>query len=71
MAPARTIHAMKAMAAVNRAVQAAIAPNREGSPPDNPPSVEPMSSEMAEVTLMDVCRELQKIQKTSPEKRHA
>ena len=30
-----------------------------------------MSNEIAEVTVMAVCLELQKSQKTSPEKRHA
>ena len=35
------------------------------------PSVAPTSSEIADVTVIAVCRELQKSQKTSPEKRHA
>ncbi len=36
-----------------------------------PPRVEPIRSEIAEVTVMAVCRELQKSQKTSPPKRQA
>jgi hypothetical protein len=35
------------------------------------PSDEPMSSEIAEVTLIHVCRELHKSQNTSPPNRHA
>ena len=35
------------------------------------PSVEPINSEMAEVTEMVVCRELQNSQKTSPPNMHA
>ena len=35
------------------------------------PSDEPMSSEIAEVTVIAVCRELQNSQNTSPPKRHA
>ena len=58
--PARASHARNAIAAVSSAVQAAIAPNRAGSPPAMLPSDEPTSSEIAEVTLILVCRELQK-----------
>ena len=71
MEPARTSQAMKAMSATSNAVQAASAPNRDVSPPARSPNDAPMSREMAEVTVMDVCRELQNSQKTSPPKRHA
>jgi len=69
--PARTSHARKAMVAVSSAMQAAIAPKRVGSPPAMLPSDEPISSEIAEVTLIHVCREPQKIQNTSPPYKHA
>jgi hypothetical protein len=36
-----------------------------------PPSVEPMSSEIADVTVIDVCRELQNSHHTSPPNKHA
>ena len=49
----------------------ASAVNRAGSPPEMVPSVEPINSEMAEVTEMVVCRELQNSQKTSPPNMHA
>jgi hypothetical protein len=52
-------------------VQAAIAPKRAGSPPAILPSDEPISNEMADVTLIDVCCELQKSQNTSPLNKHA
>ncbi len=64
--PARASHARNAIVAVSSAVHAAIAPKRAGSPPAMLPSDEPMSSEIAEVTLIEVCRELQKSQNTSP-----
>src|ERR1700760_619825 len=69
--PACASHAKNAIVAVSRAVQAASAPKRAGSPPVMLPSDEPMSSEIAEVTLIDVCLELQKSQNTSPPNRHA
>ena len=69
--PALTTQAMKAMAATIKAVHAANALNLEMSPPAIAPSDEPTSKEIAEVTEMEVWRELQKIQKTSPENKHA
>lgn len=69
--PAFASQAMSAMSATSRAVPAARAPNRVVSPPATSPSDAPTSSEMAEVTVIDVCRELQKSQNTSPEKRQA
>src|SRR5215467_14262249 len=68
--PACASQARNAIAAVGSAVQAAIAPKRAGSLPAMLPSDEPMSSEIAEVTLIDVCCELQKSQKTSPLNKH-
>ena len=50
---------------------AASALNRVVSPPAIPPSEAPMSSEIADVTVIDVCRELQNSQKTSPPNKHA
>jgi hypothetical protein len=44
---------------------------REASPLASPPSDAPTSSEIADVTVMAVCRELQNSQKTSPAKRTA
>jgi hypothetical protein len=52
------------------AVQAANALNRDASPLASVPSVVPNSNEMADVTVIAVCRELQNNQKTNPEKRH-
>ena len=69
--PALTSQAMKAMSATSTAVPAASALNRVVSPPAIPPSDAPMSSEMADVTVIVVCRELQNSQKTSPPNRHA
>src|SRR5262249_11620613 len=69
--PARTSHARNAIVAVNSAMQAAIAPKRAGSPPAMLPSDEQTSSEIAEVTLIHVCRELHKSQNTSPPNKHA
>ena len=71
MAPARTSQAMNAIAATSNAVQAANALKRDGSPAAIVPSDEPMSKEIADVTVMAVWRELQKSQKTSPENKHA
>ena len=70
-APARTIHARRPIAATMSAMHAASAPKRAGSPPANAPSEEPSSSEIAEVTVIAVCRELLNIQNTRPENRHA
>jgi hypothetical protein len=50
------------MSPTRMAVPAARALNRVGSPPEMVPSVEPINSEMAEVTVMVVCRELQNSQ---------
>jgi hypothetical protein len=48
-------------------VHAASAPKRDASPPANSPSEEPTNSEIADVTVIAVWRELQNSQKTSPE----
>src|SRR6516225_7925690 len=69
--PARTIQATNASVATNSAVQVARAPNRAESPFARSPREDPTNSEMAEVTVITVWRELQKSQKMSPEKRHA
>ena len=69
--PALTSQAMKATSDTSSAVPAASAPNRLVSPPAISPSDAPISSEMAEVTVMAVWRELQNSQKTSPPNRHA
>ena len=69
--PALTSQATKAMSATSTAVPAASALNRVVSPPAIPPNEAPTSSEMADVTVMAVCRELQKSQKTSPPNKHA
>jgi hypothetical protein len=69
--PALHSQAMKAMSATSTAVPAASAPNRVVSPTAIPPNDAPTSNEMADVTVIVVCRELQNNQKTSPPKRHA
>jgi hypothetical protein len=69
--PALTSYAMIAMSPTSMAVPAASAVNRVGSPPEMVPNVEPINSEIAEVTEMVVCRELQNSQKTSPPNMHA
>ena len=69
--PAFASQATKAMRATSKAVPAASALNRLVSPPAIPPNEAPTSREMAEVTVMAVCRELQKSQKTSPPNRQA
>src|SRR5262245_28956760 len=69
--PALASHAMKAMRATSSAVAAARAPKREVSPPAIPPRDAPTRREIAEVTVMVVCRELQNNQKTSPPNRQA
>ena len=71
IAPARQSHAISAMAATSSAVHAASARKRTGSPPASSPSDEPIKREIAEVTVIAVWRELQKSQKTRPEKRQA
>jgi hypothetical protein len=71
IAPARTAHAISAMTATRRAVPAASALKKVASPPAISANDAPTSSEMADVTVMVVCRELQKSQKTKPEDRHA
>ena len=71
IAPALTSQATNAMSATSKAVPAASAPNRVVSPPAISPSDAPTSREMAEVTVMAVCRELQNSQKTSPPNRQA
>jgi len=69
--PALNSQAAMAMSPTRMAVPAASAANRVGSPPEIVPRVEPISSEIAEVTVMVVCRELQNSQKTSPLNMHA
>ena len=71
IAPARTSQATNAIAATSSAVPAASAPKRVGSPPAIVPSEAPTSTEIADVTVIVVWRELQNNQNTSPEKRHA
>ena len=68
-APAPKSQAAKAIAATMRAVAEASAAKRDGSPPAMSPSEVPTSSEIAEVTVTAVCRELQKSQNTSPANR--
>src|SRR5262249_35705136 len=65
--PARTSQAANASAATRRAVQDARASKRATSPPARDPRVVPISSEMAEVTVIAVWRELQNAQNTRPE----
>jgi hypothetical protein len=69
--PALASHAMKPSPPTINAVHEARAQNREGSPPARSPSDAPTSTEMADVTVIAVCRELQNNQKTTPEKRQA
>ena len=71
IAPARTAHAISAMIATRTAVPAASALKRVTSPPAISANEAPTNSEMADVTVMAVCRELQKSQKTKPENRQA
>ena len=61
---------MKAISATSKAVPAASAPNRRVAAGDLAQG-RADSSEMAEVTVMTVWRELQKSQKTNPPNRHA
>ena len=69
--PARTSHAANAIAATIARRHAASAAWRAGSPPLSSPTDAPISSDNADVTVMTVCFELQKSQKTSPENRQA
>jgi hypothetical protein len=69
--PARAAQAANASAATIRPVHAARAAWRAGSPADISPSVAPTSSEIAEVTVTAVCRELQNSQNTRPANRQA
>src|SRR4029453_4631969 len=69
--PAFAPHAMKPSPTTINAVHDARAQNREGSPPARSPSDAPTSTEIADVTVIAVCRELQNNQKTRPEKRQA
>lgn len=69
--PALAAQAMKAMSATSRAVPAANALKRVGSPPEISPSEAPTSSEMAEVTVIAVWRELQNSQNTKPPNKQA
>ena len=71
IAPARTAHAISAMIATRTAVPAASALKRVTSPPAISANEAPTNSEMADVTVMAVCLELQKSQKTKPENRQA
>src|ERR1700747_848800 len=71
IAPALTSQARKASTPTIKAVHDARAQNREGSPPARSPSDAPTSTEIADVTVIAVCRELQNNQKTSPAQRQA
>ena len=71
IAPARTSQAVKAIAAVSKAVHEASAAKRVVSPAAIPPRLEPTRREIAEVTVTTVCFELQKSQKTRPENKQA
>jgi hypothetical protein len=65
------MYAMRAIADTMSAVQVASTQNLVGSPPASSPSEAPTSSEIAEVTVITVWRELQNSQKTRPGNRHA
>src|SRR5688572_10198913 len=69
--PPSSSQTRNARPATRRAVQAARAATRAGSPPPSSPREEPTRSEIADVTVIAVWREEQKSQKTSPENRHA
>jgi hypothetical protein len=69
--PALATHAMKPRPPTINAVHEARAQNRETSPPARSPSDAPTRTEIAEVTVIAVCRELQNNQNTNPEKRQA
>ena len=66
IAPARQSHATNAISAENNASSAASPLNRLVSPLANWPSDAPIKSEMADVTVIAVRCELQKIQNTRP-----
>src|SRR6201981_1361392 len=67
--PAFTSQAMKAITPTINAVHDANAQKREASPPPRSPNDAPTNTEIADVTVIAVCRELQNSQKTRPEKR--
>src|SRR4029453_6236740 len=69
--PAFASHAMKASAPTINAVHDARDQKREASPPAKSPSDAPTRTEIADVTVIAVCLELQNNQKTRPEKRQA
>ena len=69
--PARTSQAAKAIDAIMSVTQAASAAWRAGSPALSSPTDAPINSDNADVTVMTVCFELQRPQKTRPEKRQA
>src|SRR2546429_9317985 len=69
--PALTSQAVKAMHATSTAVPAASALKRLVSPPAIPPNDAPTSSEIADETVVGVCREIHNNHKTSPPKQHA
>ena len=71
IAPALASQAMKAISATSKAVTAASALYLLTSPSAMPPNEAPTSREMAEVTVMVVCRELQNNQNTSPPNKQA
>ncbi len=69
--PPSSAHTTKARNATSKAVQAASAATRAASPFPTSPSVAPIRSEIAEVTVIAVCREPEKSQYTRPENRQA
>ena len=69
--PAFASQAMKAMTATRKAVPIAKLVKRHASPPAISASDTPRTKEIAEVTVIEVKREPQKIQKTRPLNRHA
>ena len=68
--PARRSQAARPRAETRRAVAAASAAWRAGSPAATSASDAPTRSEIADVTVTAVCCELQKSQNTSPANRH-
>ena len=71
MTPALASQAMKAISDTSNAVAAASAANLVVFPPVISPSDAPITSEIAEVTEIEVCREPQRIQKTRPPNKQA
>src|SRR5262245_8279782 len=65
--PALASHAMKASTPTISAVHDARAQNREASPLARSPSEAPTNTEIADVTVIAVCRELQNSQQTRQE----